>query len=103
MERGNGLKAKGQGWLMNRMLALEAREATGSGTTNVRLVVRRDEVGKVGRTSFFFQWKDLRCLVELRVLKDLLGDTLGSMFFKKNFYWRIVDLQCCLSFRCTAK
>lgn len=81
MERGNGLKAKGQGCLMNRMLALEAREATVGGTMNVRLVVRRDEVGNVGRTSFFFQWKDLRCLVELQALKGLLGDTLGSLVF----------------------
>ena len=27
----------------------------------------------------------------------------GFAFFKNNFYWSIVDLQCCVNFRCIAK
>ena len=26
-----------------------------------------------------------------------------SSFFKKNFYWGIIDSQCCISIRCTEK
>ena len=73
------------------MLAWEAREANVNGTMHIKLVVRRDEVGEVGRTSFFCQCKDLTCLVEHQVLKDLLWGTLGSL--KKNFFnWNIVNL-----------
>ena len=69
------------------MLAWEAREANVNGTTRIKLVVRRDEVGEVGRTSFFCQCKDLTCLVEHQVLKDLLWGTLGSLkiFFKLEY------------------
>ena len=73
------------------MLAWEAREANVSGTTHIKLVVRRDEAGKEGRTSLFCQWKDLTCLVELQVLKDLLWGTLGSL---KNFFLIGIYLIC---------
>ena len=32
-----------------------------------------------------------------------LGIGFSRNFFFKKFYWRTVDLQCCVSFRCTAK
>ena len=38
--------------------------------------------------NFFFFWGGGNCTY---------------LLFIKNFYWIIVDLQCCVSFRCTAK
>ena len=34
---------------------------------------------------------------------SLLREKPLSLFFLINFYWSIVDLQCCVSFSCTAK
>lgn len=70
--------AKGQDLLMDYVLALGPKEAPVSGTTSVRLGARRDEAGKVDRTSFLFKWKDVGCLMKLQVLNYLLGDPLGS-------------------------
>ena len=39
-------------------------------------------------------------------MSDVIGRMMIMMMmivFFKNFYWGIVDLQCCVSFRCTAK
>lgn len=48
--------------LIDYVLALGAKEVPVSGTTNVWLGARRDEAGQVGRTTFLFKWRDLRCL-----------------------------------------
>lgn len=57
--------AKGQDLLMDYVLPLGPKEEPVSGTTNVRLGGRRDEAGKVDRTSFLFKWKDVGCLLKL--------------------------------------
>ena len=43
-------------------------------------------------------------VIEVKLTKRLkVKCVLHSQIFKKKFYWSIADLQCCVSFRCTAK
>ena len=52
-------------------------------------------LGPTLRVSFYWPWVG-QALVFLFL-------NLINLFFKLIFYWSIVDLQCCVSFRCTAK
>ena len=51
---------------------------------------------------FFFFKQNITVLFHIHVFFTGLSDKLCD-FFLKNFYWCIVDLQCCVSFQCTAK
>ena len=95
------LSAVCKGWGANQPRAERTEPGTAVGPGHIiRLVPEQtDPSGRELGLGGVSQW-DLETLCPWNCTLSFFSFV---FFFFSKFYWRIVDLQCCVSFRCTAR